>query len=228
MIEPARVILADPPWPYQNYGMAKHGAARSHYKLLDFDALATIPVDRWSLKDSVCALWSTGPVDADGLARALLQAWGFRPVKANLFTWVKCYDKCRVCGHLWDEHRTCRPETPGECFNISRPSGQCPCEAFSPKLYTGTGNYTQGGSESVWLGVKGSGLASMRRSRSVRSSVIHPRTEHSAKPEEIQTRLEELWHGPYLELFARRHRLGWTCWGEELGQWLCEEGVKDV
>ena len=39
---------------------------------------------------------------------------------------------------------------------------------------------------------------------------------HSAKPEEVPARVEALVSGPYLELFARAPRPGWTVWGNEV------------
>jgi N6-adenosine-specific RNA methylase IME4 len=41
------------------------------------------------------------------------------------------------------------------------------------------------------------------------------RGEHSRKPEAFYDLVEELSPGPYLELFARRQRLGWDTWGDE-------------
>jgi N6-adenosine-specific RNA methylase IME4 len=38
---------------------------------------------------------------------------------------------------------------------------------------------------------------------------------HSAKPEAFLDLVESISPGPYLELFARRHRLGWDVWGNE-------------
>jgi N6-adenosine-specific RNA methylase IME4 len=43
-----------------------------------------------------------------------------------------------------------------------------------------------------------------------------PRGKHSAKPEAFQDMVETVSPGPYLELFARRQRLGWTVWGNEV------------
>ena len=40
---------------------------------------------------------------------------------------------------------------------------------------------------------------------------------HSEKPEEFYAIIEGLVEGPYLELFARKHREGWTSVGNELG-----------
>jgi len=42
------------------------------------------------------------------------------------------------------------------------------------------------------------------------------RGRHSAKPEAFQDMVETVSPGPYLELFARRPRLGWTVWGNEV------------
>jgi N6-adenosine-specific RNA methylase IME4 len=42
------------------------------------------------------------------------------------------------------------------------------------------------------------------------------RGRHSAKPEAFQDMVETVSPGPYLELFARRQRLGWVCWGNEV------------
>jgi N6-adenosine-specific RNA methylase IME4 len=42
-----------------------------------------------------------------------------------------------------------------------------------------------------------------------------PRGQHSAKPEAFLDLVESVSPGPYLELFARRNRLGWHTWGNE-------------
>lgn len=39
---------------------------------------------------------------------------------------------------------------------------------------------------------------------------------HSRKPEAFQDLVEQVSLGPYLELFARRPRLGWDVWGNEV------------
>lgn len=47
------------------------------------------------------------------------------------------------------------------------------------------------------------------------SVVSHRRLEHSQKPEIFLDLVESVSPGPYLELFARRQRLGWDTWGNE-------------
>ncbi len=39
--------------------------------------------------------------------------------------------------------------------------------------------------------------------------------EHSRKPDVFLDLIEQISPGPYLELFARRQRLGWDTWGDE-------------
>ena len=45
---------------------------------------------------------------------------------------------------------------------------------------------------------------------------IAKRGAHSAKPEMFMDLIESMSPGPYLELFARRQRLGWDVWGNEV------------
>jgi len=55
-------------------------------------------------------------------------------------------------------------------------------------------------------------------SEQLKSSVIDAPAAvfgHSAKPECFLDFIEQVSQGPYLELFARRQRLGWDTWGNE-------------
>jgi N6-adenosine-specific RNA methylase IME4 len=54
-----------------------------------------------------------------------------------------------------------------------------------------------------------------RLSKGVRQIIEAPRREHSRKPYEVFGRVEALVGGPYLELFAREQRPGWTVWGNQ-------------
>ena len=54
-------IVADPDWAYQNFGQAKHGAARAHYPGSDITEIAAVPVSRWARRDSTLLLWATLP-----------------------------------------------------------------------------------------------------------------------------------------------------------------------
>ena len=43
-----------------------------------------------------------------------------------------------------------------------------------------------------------------------------PVSEHSRKPDIVYTMIEKACVGPYIELFSRRSREGWTSWGNEV------------
>lgn len=57
---------------------------------------------------------------------------------------------------------------------------------------------------------------SIVKCRSVRSLFSAPVGRHSEKPELFYSIVEQLADGPYVELFARRPRHGWTTYGNEL------------
>lgn len=50
-------------------------------------------------------------------------------------------------------------------------------------------------------------------------------TMHSAKPEHFIDLVEQVSPGPYVELWSRRHRLGWDVWGNESANTATVEGV---
>jgi N6-adenosine-specific RNA methylase IME4 len=54
-----------------------------------------------------------------------------------------------------------------------------------------------------------------RIGKGVRQIIEAPRRQHSRKPDEQYERIEALVGGPYLEMFARQQRPGWTSWGNE-------------
>ncbi len=56
-----------------------------------------------------------------------------------------------------------------------------------------------------------------RRVRHAESVLRFPRpSRHSQKPEAFLDLVEAVAPGPYLEMFARRKRLGWDVWGDEV------------
>lgn len=89
-------------------------------------------------------------------------------------------------------------------------------------IFFGIGSYTASNTEDVWLLSNGT---PHRKAKDVSQvvptliqddAVVAPMGRHSRKPEEVQDRIERLLSGPYLEVFSRRHRPGWTCIGNEL------------
>jgi N6-adenosine-specific RNA methylase IME4 len=81
------------------------------------------------------------------------------------------------------------------------------------KPYFRLGGYLRNQTEHLLLGVKGKAPIQFR---SQGSWFYAPSQEHSHKPEEQYAIIERCSRGPYLELFARRKRLGWDVWGNEV------------
>lgn len=86
-------------------------------------------------------------------------------------------------------------------------------------FFTGMGFYTRQNAEFVLLGTRGSPSLT-RLSNSVHQVVdadpiIAPVSEHSVKPEEVRARIDRLFGGDRIELFARRAVDGWDRWGNE-------------
>jgi N6-adenosine-specific RNA methylase IME4 len=119
-------------------------------------------------------------------ALAVMEAWGFR-YTTKAFNWVKT--------------------------------------TATGKHFVGCGYYTRANPEDCWLGVKidrvtrsGKPVCTIpeRLSRGVQQLLVSPVREHSRKPDETITRIEQLVAGPYLELFCRgQPREGWDGWGNE-------------
>jgi N6-adenosine-specific RNA methylase IME4 len=76
----------------------------------------------------------------------------------------------------------------------------------------GMGYWTRANSEPCLLATRGK---PKRLNADVRQGIIAPRREHSRKPDGVHQRIERLVAGPYLELFARQKRPGWTVWGNQ-------------
>lgn len=84
--------------------------------------------------------------------------------------------------------------------------------AKNGNLGFGMGRQFRGCTEHALIGTKGK-IAPL--SKSERNCDLHLSTPHSAKPENLQDKLEKMYSGPYLELFARRDKPNWFCIGNE-------------
>lgn len=78
----------------------------------------------------------------------------------------------------------------------------------------GLGYWTRKGSEICLLGTRGN---PKRLNADIPEVIYAPRFEHSVKPKAVYERIERLVNGPYIELFARHNRDGWTSWGNHPG-----------
>ena len=83
------------------------------------------------------------------------------------------------------------------------------------KIAFGTGYVFRSASEFYLVGTIGKPEI---KSRSVRNLIWSPIREHSRKPDQIYEDIEALFFGPFLDLFSRQSRPGWTTWGNEVGK----------
>jgi len=79
-------------------------------------------------------------------------------------------------------------------------------------IHYGIGFWVRGCSEFVFIGRRGN--VSPPRLEGI-LGLIAPNLHHSRKPDDVHDIAETL-PGPYLELFARRSRLGWTSFGNDI------------
>jgi N6-adenosine-specific RNA methylase IME4 len=77
----------------------------------------------------------------------------------------------------------------------------------------GLGDYYRNSTEHLLFCTRGS--LPVRR-HDVPTHFEAPRGRHSEKPARLYEIVESMSPGPYVELFARKPRAGWTCWGNEL------------
>jgi N6-adenosine-specific RNA methylase IME4 len=78
----------------------------------------------------------------------------------------------------------------------------------------GVGFYFRNVTEVVLFGVRG-GLRTFQPGRSQVNLIATRKREHSRKPDELYPIIEACSPGPFLEMFARYPRPGWSVWGNE-------------
>mgnify|MGYP000314936607 CR=1 FL=1 len=211
-VKPFKVVYADPPWPFETWS-AKGGARspEAHYATMTIQELLAMGglVERLAAENCVLFLWGVNwsfeEVDIEtphgkfpGIlvpgvrvpsAFVVMKAWGFDTVTKG-FCWVKRHAEG---GGIVAE---------AEILNAGgHPIGQ--------------GKWTRGNPEDCWLGVRGKPKC---LSHKVNQLLVADRHRHSAKPPAIHGLIGELVRGPYLELFGRRERKGWTVWGDEIAK----------
>lgn len=79
----------------------------------------------------------------------------------------------------------------------------------------GVGFYFRNTTELVLFGVRGKNARTLPRGRSQVNIIRTQKREHSRKPDEAYDIIEGCSSGPYLELFSRGTRPGWTAWGNQ-------------
>jgi len=87
----------------------------------------------------------------------------------------------------------------------------------------GVGFYFRNVTEPILFGVKGS-MRTLAPGRSTVNMIETRKREHSRKPDEQYDLIESCSPGPYLEMFARYARPGWSVWGNESDEEVAPQG----
>lgn len=185
-----RVIAADPPWKYLTRSDKGLGrSAERHYHCMDLQDIINLPVRELAAPDCVVLMWVTDPMIR--LAWQVMEGWGF---------------KYSTVGYYWA--KTTREGSDKDAFGMGFWTRANPEQAWAASLDTEESNqvhlFTQGHPK--------------RQQKNVRRLIVAPVREHSRKPDEFFARTERLVDGPYLELFSRESREGWSTWGNEVGK----------
>ena len=79
----------------------------------------------------------------------------------------------------------------------------------------GVGFYFRNTTELILFGVRGKNARTLAPGRRQVNIIRTMKREHSRKPDELYDLIEACSRGPYLELFARGPRPGWSSWGDQ-------------
>lgn len=216
------IVLADPPWKYQNFSSSKNGAASSAISTMHVADIAAIPVKRWCEKDCMLALWATWPKLPEAMHVAA--AWGF-PFYITAIPWLKTLPRVldvegrprlRTGIGFWSQ-------SVSEVLllyrrgQVSRKPNRTPVKG----LLVG-----DKATDAIQFYESNSGPAS--DCPPPQGQLFAPAEErrHSSKPRGIHRWLTDSLPGAPLELFARQERPGWTSWGYDLGYELGSFGVR--
>jgi N6-adenosine-specific RNA methylase IME4 len=237
-----RTIVADPPWDHSDAPLGRQRAAGREdflpYPAMSVATIAAIPVTALAVPGAHIYLWTTNRFLWD--APSVLKAWGFEP--ATTIVW--CKKPMGLGGGsaafanttefvVWGRKRFgAEIAAARQALDISPADLERKVRALIPSLPAvrsrgDTGLVARWEDDSAWptpehidalstiFGWNPEAFAGAPSKRWHTTWFGWKRAAHSAKPEAFLDLVEETSPGPYLELFARRNRLGWDTWGNE-------------
>lgn len=191
-----KVVSADPPWDFANYSeRGEEKNAKKHYECMSAAAIAAMPVEILAADNCALFLWCTWPLMPSWMR--VVEGWGFQ-YAGLAWEWVKF-----------------NPETGKYAFG----PGYGTRKNLEPCLLATRGQ-PQLGTALEFFGVTDDRAGTRAVRDFIQTMPVEcvraPRREHSRKPDEHFTRIETMFDGPYIELFARERRKGWASWGNEI------------
>ena len=195
-----KTVVIDPPWKKSTGGVGNATLQSStHYEVQTrmeiIDTLSNWFKQHVVAPESHMYMWTVNSFTA-GTNQGILSAMdvceklGFKPI--SLIPWVKS--------------------------NVGSPTpyGMRYTEMciFAVRYNKGMGKRTRyAGTQEAASVPNGKGLCSSR------DYILAPRRQHSRKPDEFYSYVESRSRGPYLDLYSRTSRLGWTGVGNQSGLW---------
>lgn len=88
----------------------------------------------------------------------------------------------------------------------------------------GVGFYFRNVTEMILFGVKGR-MRTLQPGRTMPNILSTMKREHSRKPDELYSIIEQCSPGPRIELFARVSQPGWSTWGNETDDYQPRESI---
>lgn len=182
-------ILLDPPWRYETWNKAT-AVKRSSGKGTNVSA----DVHYNTMRTADLAAMPVADVAARDCAMFL---W---------ITWPMLVEALRLIDIWGFKYKTCAFDW------MKAHARQIDMLRDDADVQVGMGFWTRANTEVCLLATRGK---PKRLNADVRMGIIEPRREHSRKPDCVHSRIERLVPGPYLELFGRQQRPGWTVRGDE-------------
>lgn len=237
-----QVVCADPAWHCSDQLPGKGRGATKHYETMTTDEICKLARTfvRWRgdksyhqlnlqmngrmapiADDAILFCWRLASMQTDALEVA--RSWGF--TDKTEIVWAKyrpCVD-CRGAGSgvdgLGGKYRAGGGRWPREWICDLCDGTGCGTPWF------GMGHYARAAHETCLVATRGK-MTQHIKAKNVRSVLHAPvpwdwtknRAIHSAKPEAFYTDVvQKMVGGPYLELFGRARRRGWTVLGNQVG-----------
>lgn len=223
-----KVIVADPPWAFQDKLSMSDVArgAQANYSTMTISQIKQLPIKNVSADGgAVLALWVPSSLLQEGLDT--MKEWGFS--HKQTYIWVKTkVDPLKDIRDLFfdswkNDIKPLGNFTPKTFRDAVKKSTKL-LDTFTKgvkfiqeTLSFGMGRLFRQTHEICLIGTSNNGIYKSLANKSQRSVCFAQNLKHSAKPETLQDSLELMFPiGDKLELFARRKRAGWTCLGNEV------------
>ena len=209
MSQKFQVIVADCPWSFKDTLTMSNVArgASSNYNVMSLSDIKNLPIKDFADPDgSVLALWVPSSLLQEGLDT--MKAWGY--THKQTYVWVKT-KKIPLKPLFKFILKTAKQADSLKVTLLSIKYNLNELLAF------GMGRLFRQTHEICLIGINNKKIYKHLVNKSQRSVSLAENLKHSAKPDDLQISLEEMFpKGSKLELFARRNRAEWTCLGNEV------------